>query len=132
MEKKRNVIQVYAIIVNVVVIITIIISLTGLISAFIDRSAPLYASWDQQDLSSFEKYKLEVLKTTTEESAYIPTDEEIRGMYDSAKQERIDKVMHRTYRDIVVSSVIIGISFVLLAFHWWLIKKYNKPEFTRD
>jgi hypothetical protein len=85
MEKKRNIIQVYAVIVNVVVIITIIISLTGLISAFIDRSAPLYASWDQQDLSSFEKYKLEVLKTTTEESAYIPTDEEIRGMYDSAK-----------------------------------------------
>lgn len=127
MEKKRNIIQVYAIIVNVVVIITIIISLTGLISAFIDRSAPLYASWDQQDLSSFEKYKLEVLKTTTEENAYIPTDEEIRGMYDSAKQERINKVMHRTYRDIVVSSVVIGICVILLAFHWWLIKKYGEP-----
>ena len=128
MEKKRNIIQVYAVIVNVVVIITIIISLTGLISAMIDRNAPLYAGWDQQDLSSFEKYKFEVLKSTAEDAAYIPSNEMIRDMYESAKQERINKVMHRTYRDIIVSSVVIGICVILLAFHWWLIRKYDKMK----
>ena len=128
MEKKRNIIQVYAIIVNVVVIITIIISLTGLISAIIDRNAPLYASWDQQDLSSFEKYKFEVLKSTVKDAAFIPSNEMIRDMFESARQERINKVMHRTYRDIIVSSVVIGICIILLAFHWWLIKKYDKVK----
>ena len=55
MEKKRSIIQVYAIIVNVVAIITFIISLTSLISAVIDRSAPLYVGgYNQTDLSSAE------------------------------------------------------------------------------
>ena len=125
MEKKRNIIQVYAIIVNVVAVITFIIAATSFIAALIDRSDPLYGGYSQIDLSSFEKYKMDVLKSTTKEDAFIPSDEEIRGMYDAAKTDRINKVMHESFRTLVVSGVILVVSLLLFGFHWWLAKKYD-------
>ena len=128
MEKKRKIIQVYAIIVNVVVIITFIISLTGLVSALIDRNAPLYAGFNQEDLSSFERYKLEVLKSTKKDDAYIPSDETIRGMFEDAREERINRAMHRSFRDIMVSSVVMVLCVVLFGIHWWLFRKFDEVQ----
>jgi hypothetical protein len=125
MEKKRKIIQVYAIIVNVVVLITFIIATTNLVSALIDRNDPIYAGNNKVDLSSFEKYKLDVLSSTQENAAYIPTDETIFEMYDSAKTDRINRVNHQTFRTFMVSSVILGLCIILFGFHWWLAKKYG-------
>jgi hypothetical protein len=125
MEKKRKIIQVYAIIVNVVVLITFIIATTNLVSALIDRSDPIYAGNTKVDLSSFQKYKLDVLSSTQENAAFIPTDETIHEMYDAAKTDRINRVNHQTFRTIMVSSVILGLCVILFGFHWWLAKKYG-------
>jgi hypothetical protein len=126
MEKKRNIIQVYAIIVNVVAVITFIIAATSFISAIIDRSDPLYGGYSQVDLSSFEKYKMDVLKSTTKEDAYIPGDDDIRDMYDAAKADMINKVMHQSFRTMVVSGVVIAIAIILFGTHWWIARKYDK------
>lgn len=126
MDKKRNIIQVYAIIVNIVAIITFIIALSSLVSALIDRSDPLYtSSYSQTDLSSFEKYKLDVLNQTDKDATYIPDDDTIHKMYEDAKIEKINKVEHQSYRTIMVSSLIIGFCIILFIFHWWLAKKYS-------
>lgn len=126
MEKKRKIIQVYAVIVNVVAIITFIISATSLISAVIDRNDPLYAGYNNKaDLSSFEKYKLDVLSSTSKDAAFIPTDEAIQDMYEAAKADKISKVNHSTFRSIMVSSVIMGFCLFLFGIHWWLFKKYS-------
>jgi len=126
MEKKRKIIQVYAVIVNIVAIITFIIAATDLISSIIDRNEPLYSHhYNQVDLSSFDKYKLDVLSSTKEDAAFIPTDESIREMYEAAKADKINKVNHTTYKSIVVSSSIMVFCLFLFGIHWWLIKKYN-------
>ncbi|MEN8248736.1 MAG: hypothetical protein ABFS32_07370 [Bacteroidota bacterium] len=125
MEKKRRLIQVYAIIVNVVAVITFIIAATSFISSMIDRADPLYGGWSKADLSSFEKYKMDVLKSTTKEAAYVPTDEEIRGMYEAAKTFKINEILHRSYRDMVVSGVIIAVALILFGVHWSIMKKYE-------
>jgi len=125
MHKKRRIIQVYAVIVNIIVVITFIISVTSLISALIDRQEPLYARYSSEDLSSFEKYKMDVLKSTQKEAVYIPTDEAVRSMYEAAKQERIKQVLHESNRTLIVSNVIIGICLILFVFHWWLLKRYD-------
>ncbi len=126
MEKKRKIIQVYAVVVNVVAIITFIISATSLISAVIDRNDPLYAGYNNNaDLSSFEKYKLDVLSSTSKDAAFIPTDEAIQDMYEAAKADKINKVNHTTFRSIMVSSVIMVFCIFLFGIHWWLIKKYG-------
>lgn len=127
MDKKRNIIQVYSIIVNVVAIVTFIISLSSLVSALIDKNAPLYtSSYNEADLSSFEKYKLDVLSTTSKDAAYIPDDDNIRKMYEDAKEEKINKVNHQSFRNIVVSSLIIFFCLILFSFHWWLMRKYSR------
>ncbi|RLD20327.1 MAG: hypothetical protein DRI71_10520 [Bacteroidetes bacterium] len=130
MEKKRKVIQVYAIVVNVVAVITFIIAATSFISAIIDRSDPFYGGYSQVDLSSFQKYKMDVLKSTTKDGAYIPTDEAIQEMYDAAKADRINKVMHQSFRTMIVSGVIIGIAIILFGSHWWIARKYERMEIS--
>ena len=128
MEKKRRTIQIYAMLVNVVAIIAFLIAATAVVSSVIDRGNPLYAGWSQIDLSSFDKYKLDVLKATTKDATFIPTDEEIKNMYEAAKQDHINKIMHRTYRDIVVTIITIVVSLLLFGIHWWLMKKYSDQE----
>ena len=125
MEKKRKIIQVYAVIVNAVAIITFIIAATSLISAVIDRNAPLYAGYNKTDLSSFEKYKLDVMSSTSKDAAFIPTDEAIQDMYEASKTDKVNKVNHQSFRTITVSSVVIVISLILFGFHWKLFKKYD-------
>ena len=125
MEKKRNVIQVYAIVVNVVAVITFLIASTSFISAVIDRSDPFYGGFSQTDLSSFQKYKMDLLKSTAKDDAFIPTDEAIKEMYDAAKTDRINKVMHQSFRTMIVSGVIMSVAIILFGSHWWIVKKYD-------
>ena len=126
MEKKRKPIQIYAMIVNIVAIIAFLIAGSSAVSALIDRGNPLYAGYAQVDLSSFDKYKLDVLKSTAKEAAYIPSDEEISKMYEAAKQDKINRVMHQSYRNLIVSSLTIFVAILLFGSHWWLMKKYDE------
>ena len=130
MEKKRKVIQVYAIIVCIVAIITFIISVSILVSAIINRSDPLLSGYSKTDLSSFENYKMEVLRSIEKDQAYIPDDATIKQMYESAKDEKIRKVLHESLNSIVVTSILIVICIILFITHWWMIRKYNKAEET--
>ena len=54
MEKKHKIMQVYAVIICVVAVITFLISVTSIVSAFIDRSDPIHAWRSEVKLSSFE------------------------------------------------------------------------------
>ena len=128
MEKKRKVIQVYAIIVCIVAIITFIICIAILVSAIIDRGDPIYSGYSKTDLSSYENYKMEVMKSIQKDQAYIPDDQTIKQMYEAAKDEKINKVLHDTKSDIIVSGLLIIFCIIFFFTHWWMIKKYNKDE----
>ena len=126
MEKKQKAIQIYAIIICIISVITILTSLSSLVSALIDRSDPLYANSYQLNLTSFENFKMEVLKTTQKEQAYIPDDQTLLKMYEDAKADKINLTKHQTYRTIVVSSLITVFCIILFGAHWWIIKKVSK------
>ena len=129
MEKKRKVIQVYAIIVCIVAIITFIICTAVLVSAIIDRGDPIYAGFSQKpELSSFENYKMEVMKSIEKDQAYIPDDQTIKKMYEAAKDEKINKVLHDTKSNIIVSGLLIIFCIILFFTHWLMIKKHGKDE----
>ncbi len=126
MEKKNKIIQVYAVIICVVAVITFIISVSSIVSAAIDRTDPLYTGRFEQKLASFENFKMDVLKTTQKDQAFIPDDETINGMYEAAKENKIMTVQHQTFRTMIVSSLIIIISLILFGVHWWLMRKMGK------
>jgi len=126
MERKKTVLQTYAMVVKVVAIIAFMISLASLISAIIDRNNPLYAGYSNVDLSSYEKYKLDVLKSVKDDDTYIPADSTITKMYEAARTEKINKVNFESYRSIMVSTVVILISIILFLTHWFISRSH--PE----
>ena len=130
MERKQKVIQIYAVVICIVSVITIIISTSSLVSAIIDRSDPLYANYygRGKDLASFENYKMDALESTKEDQAYIPDDETLHEMYEASKKDKIKSVLHRTHRSMMVSSLMILISIVLFGIHWWLLQRAKKGE----
>lgn len=125
MEKKHRIIQIYAIIICVIAITTFIFSVGDLVSSVIDRSDPLYAGWNNEKITSFEQFKLDALKSVQKDQAYIPNDDTLQKMYEDAKIEKINSVMHQTKRSIIVDGFIISICILLTGSHWWLIKKYK-------
>ena len=131
MEKKRSSIQLYAIVVNVIAVITFLMAATAIITSLIDRSEPLL-SGRNIDLSSFGKYKMDVMKSITIEAAYIPTDEELRKMYDAAKELKINQTLHWTFQEMMVSGFSLVISIILFAFHWPIMIKYNEVGFQQN
>ena len=128
MEKKRKPLQVYAIIICVVAVITVIINVASLMSALIDKSDPLMASYSKTELSSFENFKMDKMSAVQKDQAYIPTDIELKEMYESAKENEVNKVLHRSNRSILVNSVIGIIALVLFGGHWILLKKIGREE----
>ena len=130
MEKKRKIIQVYGLIVCIITVITTIICISVLVSNLIDRSEPLLSGHSRYDLSSFENYKMEVMKSIEKNQSYIPDDQAIKQMYESAKNEIINKVLHRTRKDIIVSGLLIVICIIFFFPHWFMIKKYDRAEKT--
>ncbi|MCK5855982.1 MAG: hypothetical protein KAG64_00740 [Bacteroidales bacterium] len=125
MEKKRKVIQIYSIIVCIVAIITFIISLSILVSSIIDLGNPIYSGYSKLDLSSFQNYKMEVMKSVDKEQAYIPDDQTIKEMYEAARNDKINKVLHNSKSNIIVTSILILFCIILFFTHWRMIKKYN-------
>ncbi len=128
MEKKRKPIQVYALIVCIVAIITFIICVSALVSSIIDRSEPLLTGYSKYDLSSFENFKMEKLGSFKENQTYMPSDQELRNAYEAAKEEKIKRVLHNSLNTIVVTSILIVICFILFFIHWWMLKKYGKAD----
>jgi ATP-dependent Zn protease len=126
MEKKQKAIQVYAIIICIISVITIIISLSSLVSAMIDRSDPIYANRYDISLTSFENFKMNSLKSIGKDQAYIPNDQELLKMFEDARADKIKMIQHQSNRTIVVSSLIIIISILLFASHWWIMKKTGR------
>lgn len=128
MEKKRKPIQVYALIVCIVAIITFIICVSVLVSSILDRNEPLLSGYSKYDLSSFENFKMDKLGSFKENQTYMPTDQELRTAYEAAKEEKINKVLHNSLNAIVVSSIIILICLILFFSHWWMMRKYSNPD----
>jgi len=132
MERKQKIIQIYAVVICVIAVITILITLSSLVSSYIDKSDPLavtiYSNSNQASLASFENFKMDILKSTQKDQAYIPDNKTIQKMYDEAKSAKIKMVEHRANRDITVSAIIMVIALILLASHFWLIKKMKIVE----
>ncbi len=127
MEKKQKIIQIYAVIICVISVITILISLSSLVSSYIDKNDPLavtiYSNSNQASLASFDNYKMDILKSTQKDQAYIPDDQTLHKMYDEAKSAKIKMVEHNANRTITVSAIIMVIALILFGSHSWLIKK---------
>ena len=128
MEKKSKIPQVYGYAVCLVAIITILISVADLITSVFDASDPLYTYGENKELSSFENFKMNALKSGEKEASYVPDDETLTIMYEDAKNHKIRRVKHQTTKSIIVSSILIVISVTLFVIHWRWMKKVEVQQ----
>ncbi|OFY49834.1 MAG: hypothetical protein A2W85_17170 [Bacteroidetes bacterium GWF2_41_31] len=135
MEKPHRMAQVYGYIVCLVSVITFIICLANIIPAIIDRGDPMHAGsmygmQNSPSLASFENYKMDVMKSMNKEGdgtqSFIPDDQTLRAMYEAAKDERIQNVLHSSNRTIMVSGIILVVSVLLFITHWIWLRRLAK------
>lgn len=128
MEKQNKIQMIYGYAVCLVAVITLLITVTGFVNALIDLGDPLHAERDFQktpSLASYDNYKMDILTTSEKELAYVPDDQTLRAMYESAKAEKIQSVIHRTHRDLIVNGLLIVLCIVLFIAHWRWMRKIS-------
>ena len=128
MEKKHRIAQIYGYAICLITVITFLISVTNLVNAIIDLGDPLYAGRSHPNLASFENFKMDALKSTQKEPAYVPDDQTLRAMYEAAKADIIKSVQHRTRRSIIVNSLLSVLCIVFFSTHWMWIRKLSRSE----
>jgi hypothetical protein len=128
MEKKSKTPLVYGYAVCLVAVITFLITVAGVISAVIDLGDPLYASnsYNKTSIASFENYKMDILKSKADEESWNPDDETLRVMYESEKNDRINKVKHDSNRSLIINGALLLISIILFLTHWRWMRKTGK------
>ena len=133
MEKSNRIAQVYGYLVCLVAVITLLISVTNLFNAVIDQNDPLHAEMfygGNTNISSYETYRLDKLRsyqgTDSLQKAYTPDEKTIKEMFNAEKNERILTVKHRTFRSIIVYSILTVLALVLFFGHWRWLRRLGK------
>ena len=135
MEKtSRTGAQIYGYGVCLVAVITFLLSVTGMVNAIIDLGDPLRSGFTPQgspSLASYENYKLDVMKSFQQSAAggkesYLPDENTLKAMYESARNEKIMKVRHDSNKNLLISSLMIFIAVVLFITHWRWMQRLAK------
>jgi len=76
---------------------------------------------------------MDILKSSPKDSegakqAYIPDDQTLHAMYEAAKNDKIQFILHESHRAIVIDVILIIICVVLFATHWRWVRKLSKAE----
>ncbi len=125
MKKKSKVQQVYGYIICIVAVITTLISIGIFIDNYLDYKNPLYSWGYDKSLSSFENYKMEVVKNYQADSSIFPDNETLEQMFEDAKNQKIHSIHHQSSKTMIVNLILIIISVVLFTSHWIWLKRIN-------
>jgi hypothetical protein len=136
MDKPQRMPQVYGYLVCLVAVITFLICASTLVYAILDLGDPIHAGFTpagSPSLASFENYKMDILKSTPKDGeaarlAYIPDDQTLRAMYEAARNDKIQFILHESNRTIVIDAILIIICVVLFVTHWRWVRKLSKVE----
>lgn len=128
--------QIYGYTVCLVAVITFLFSIGNLVNAVLNLGDPLhsgYTSPESPSMASFENYKMDILKNTRKgdevsKTNYIPDDQTLRAMFESAKTDKIQKVKHDSNSSIMVCSILIFICMVLFFTHFRWMRNLTRSD----
>lgn len=135
MEKSQKVgAQIYGYAVCLVAVITFLISVSTLVNAILDLGDPLHAGWNPPEapsLASFENYKMDILRSmpaseSGSQASYVPDDETLKGMYEAAKNDKIQSSQHSSMRNVMIGGILMVVCIILFITHWRWMKKITR------
>lgn len=128
-EKSQKIQMVYGYVVCIVVVITFLISITSMVYALMDLTDPLNAhrtyGKDAPSLASFDNYKIDIIKSLDPAHEISLEDATLQSMYTAAKDDAIAKVVHNSYRSIIVNGLVLFICIILFLTHWMWMRKLS-------
>jgi len=132
-EKSQKIQLVYGYSVCLVAVIAFLISISDMVSSSIDLKDPINAyrtyGEDAPSLASYENYKMDALKSITQENKDEFNEATLKSMYEAAKQDAISKVNHNAFRSLIVSGLITILCIILFITHWvWMRKLSRKTD----
>jgi hypothetical protein len=133
MEKKEKAALIYGYAVCLVAVITFIICIAGTVNAVLDLSDPIHAGYNRSgdpSLASFDNYKMDVLKSSAGETVFVPDDQQLKAMYEAARNDKIQAAEHDAYKNIMVNGLLIIVSLALFFFHWKWMRRLSKTSAT--
>lgn len=137
MDKPARIVsQVYGYAVCLVAVIVFLISITSLITAVLDLNDPLHSGYTppgSPSLASYESYKLDVMKSfqsgiNAGKETYMPSEETLRNLYETARNEKIRTIRYQSNKTILISSLMILISLILFIIHWRWMQRMVKSS----
>jgi hypothetical protein len=126
MQKVRKPLQIYAVLICVIAVITFIINIAGITSALLNKSDPLHSGYNKTELSSLENYKMETLKSVKADDAFVPDGVTLEKMYSDAKNDHVSRVNHQANSSITTNAILAVIVVILFIAHWLLLKRVSK------
>ncbi|HEU4563453.1 MAG TPA: hypothetical protein VFS05_02345 [Gemmatimonadaceae bacterium] len=146
MPRPNLVAQLYGYLVCLVAVITFLVSANSLVNNAYDLADPLYAQRYGRDVPpSFALYREEVLAgriaggppaRPTAPAAEgqqpaarpLPTDAELREMYDALRADKIRTVRHQSLRAVTTSALLIVVSILLFVTHFLWMRRLRATE----
>jgi hypothetical protein len=136
--------QIYGYLVCLVAVITLLVSASSLVNNAFDLADPLYAQrYGREVPPSFELYREEVLSGRVpggaparptqpgaggEAARPLPTDAEMRAMYEALRDDKIRSVRHQALRNVTGSALLVVLSIGLFLVHWRWVRGMRVAE----
>jgi len=57
------------------------------------------------------------------QESYVPDDETLKGMYEAAKNDKIQSSRHNSMRNVMIGGILMVICTILFITHWRWMKK---------
>ena len=138
MGKWQMIARIYGYVVCLAAVFVGLASLRAFVEATFDLADPLHSEMGYQyggsrDLTSFEAFKMEVLRSAgqgerPEGKRYVPDDKTIRTMYESAKAERIHAGLSKARRALAVNGLLLAACIALFTTHWRWLRSLPRTE----
>lgn len=127
---------IYSYAVCLVAIITFLFSSLTLVNSLLDRQDLMRSGWSQAgspSLASFENYKMDMAAKLQRDDSlfkatFLPTEAEMRTMFESAKQDKYLSNKHTNNKNLVIGIVLAIISSVLFATHWAWARRLTRSS----
>lgn len=137
MEKSQRITaQIYGYAICLVAVLTFIFSTIALVNSFIDLGDPIHSGYTpagSPSLASYENYKMDIMRMSqkgdeSNKAQFLPDEQTLKTMYEAAKNEKIQSAKHQANKSIIISAILIIISFALFFTHWRWMKRIARSD----
>ena len=135
MERQHKITQLYGYSVCLVAVITSLIAVASLVDAVFNLSDPLHAPgyYGEVNLASFETYRMDLMRLPTRARelstpGYVPDEETLREMYETARADRIESVRFRSFRSLTTQGILLVVCTVFFATHFSWMRRLGRQH----